>query len=491
MPHTPPARLLLVLSLVATAVLAQNAPVVGYHVGTSLGWSAITNATSAPIVSSAIVVTEQNSPWMKLWFAGTDLGSASRIRITGAQDEAVQELDAAALADWSSTSAYFNGPTVIVELIVAPNDTASAVIAGFDAGLLGVVSIDTICGPTDDRVPSTERRVGRLLNGSMNALCSGGLISTNSCYLTAGHCVSSGTVFTVEFNCPPSTAGGSIVHPGPQDQYPVNYSTLASLNGGVGNDWCIARLNNNTTTGLPASLVQGHYALATSLPPVQSVTRITGFGSASGVLNLANKTHTGPLVTSGGTGGTTVQYQVDTTGGNSGSSVVRESNQTVFGIHTHGGCTSSGGQNSGTAITHPGPQAHYALICTPNPPSFAISLTQAGLGAPINITVTGAPASSELFNIVSLTPAVPTNSGPTAGLNIGTAELLSQINLPLGAEPFHVMASPGSGYAFTLPTSGMPGTPISVDIASVAFTPGAGFAGYLGRAAAVNATVQP
>ena len=85
-------------------------------------------------------------------------------------------------------------------------------------------------------MPSTERRVGRLLNASMNALCSGGLISTNSCYLTAGHCVSSGTVFTVEFNCPPSTTGGSIVHPGPQDQYPVDYATLAFLNGGIGND---------------------------------------------------------------------------------------------------------------------------------------------------------------------------------------------------------------------------------------------------------------
>jgi Trypsin len=489
MTHTSAVRVVFVVCLTVAAAAGQSVPIVGYHVNTNVGWSTIANGTAAPITSSPIVLTQGSSPWMKLWFANVDLGTASRLRITGAQDEVVQELDAAALAAWSSTSAYFNGDTVIVELIVAPNDAASAFVSGYDAGFFAPVGEDTICGTSDDRVPSTERRVGRLLNSSMNALCSGGLVSTNSCYLTAGHCVSSGSVFTVEFNCPPSAAGGSIVHPGPQDQYPVNYGTLAFLNGGIGDDWCIARLNNNTNTGLPASLVQGHYALATALPPVGTVTRITGFGSASGVLNLANKTHTGPLVTAGGGDGTTVQYQVDTTGGNSGSSVVRESNQTVFGVHTHGGCTSSGGQNSGTSIMHPGPQAHYAAICTPNPPGYAISLTQSAPGAAIVLAVNGAPASSELYNIVSLTPAVPTGSGPIAGLDIGNGELLALIGLPLGTDPFHVLASPAGMYSLVIPAS-FPGLPISVDLVSVAFTPGGAFGAYLGKSPAVNATVS-
>jgi hypothetical protein len=270
----------------------------------------------------------------------------------------------------------------------------------------------------------------------------------------------------------------------------LNYAPHGYLNGGSGNDWAIARLNSNTSTGLPASLVQGHYALATSLPPIGAVTRITGFGtSATGVENLANTTDTGPLVTAGGSNGTTIQHQVDTTAGNSGSSIVRESNQTVFGVHTHAGCTSTGGQNSGTAITHPGPQAHYAAICTPNPPGYAISLTQGTPGAAITLAVTGAPASSELWNLVSLTPASPTNSGPTVGLVLGATELLGFVGMPLGVEPFHVSASPAGGYVFTFPAS-LPGIPVNVDLVSVAFTPGAGFAGYRGRSPAVNATVS-
>jgi hypothetical protein len=457
---------------------------------TSTGWSAITNTGPAPIVSGPIVISHSASPWIKVWFASAELGAASAIRVTGVQDQVVQVLDAAAFAAWSGTSAYFNGNTVVVELVVAPGDTASAFISGFDTGFDVTPTPDTICGATDDRVPSTERRVGRLLNANLNALCSGGLVSANSCYLTAGHCVTSGTVFTVEFNCPPSTPGGAIVHPGPEDQYPLIHATMMSQSGGVGLDYALARLSHNTTTGLPASLVQGHYAISSSLPPVGTLTRITGFGSASGVLNLANKTHTGNLsLSGGGTGGTQLGYTVDTTGGNSGSSVVRESDQTVFGIHTHGGCNVSGGTNKGTAITYAPIQAHYALTCVPNPPGYSISLTQLSAGSPILLTVANAPPSSELFNIVSHTPATPTNGGPLVGLSILQDELFPQISLPLGVEPFHVLANAAGGYSLSVPTVA-PGVAVNVDIVSVAFTPGAGFAGYLGRSPAINATVS-
>ena len=67
------------------------------------------------------------------------------------------------------------------------------------------------------------------------------------------------------------------------------------------------------------------------------------------------QTHVGPWVT---LTGSTVQYQTDTTGGNSGSPVVHEQSGDAIGIHTHGGCTTSGtGQNSGTASNHSGLQA--------------------------------------------------------------------------------------------------------------------------------------
>ncbi len=59
--------------------------------------------------------------------------------------------------------------------------------------------------------------------------------------------------------------------------------------------------------------------------------------------------------------GTTVKYRVDTTGGNSGSAVEHVPDSLVYAIHTHGGCTFTGGTNKGTAVDHPGLQG--ALAC--------------------------------------------------------------------------------------------------------------------------------
>ncbi len=46
-----------------------------------------------------------------------DLAAGSFIRITSSLDGQAQELDAAALAAWHHSSAYFNGDTVIVEVV--------------------------------------------------------------------------------------------------------------------------------------------------------------------------------------------------------------------------------------------------------------------------------------------------------------------------------------------------------------------------------------
>lgn len=45
-----------------------------------------------------------------------------------------------------------------------------------------------------------------------------------------------------------------------------------------------------------------------------------------------------------------MRYQTDTEGGNSGSPVIDEATGNAVGVHTHGGCsTSGGGNNSGTS----------------------------------------------------------------------------------------------------------------------------------------------
>ena len=57
----------------------------------------------------------------------------------------------------------------------------------------------------------------------------------------------------------------------------------------------------------------------------------------------------GPFVNSSGT---TVGYVTDTQGGNSGSPVIWEQTGDAVGIHTHGGCSSTGGNNWGTGANH-------------------------------------------------------------------------------------------------------------------------------------------
>ena len=65
--------------------------------------------------------------------------------------------------------------------------------------------------------------------------------------------------------------------------------------------------------------------------------------------------------------GDTLQYAVDTSGGNSGSAVLNENTGEAIGIHTHAGCNSSGG-NHGTAIDQAGLQSALANpqgVCVP------------------------------------------------------------------------------------------------------------------------------
>lgn len=92
-----------------------------------------------------------------------------------------------------------------------------------------------------------------------------------------------------------------------------------------------------------------------------------------------------------------MQYVTDTTGGNSGSPVIWENTGQAVGIHTHGGCGSSGGQNSGTSSTHPGLQAALADpqgicaagIALPDGPPAFLSPTQLNV---ISAQVNGNPA---------------------------------------------------------------------------------------------------
>ncbi len=154
----------------------------------------------------------------------------------------------------------------------------------------------------------------------------------------------------MEFNVPLSLPGGTIQHPGPEDQYSVLMLPLnIGTGGGVGNDWGVFEVFPNSITGLMPKEAQGAFwPLMQDLGP-DSI-RITGYGVDGGAANQTQQTHIGP---NAGSSGTTMRYVTDTQGGNSGSPVINGLTGVAVGVHTHGGCNSSGGNNNGTSTFHP------------------------------------------------------------------------------------------------------------------------------------------
>ncbi len=352
------------------------------------------NDGTQPAVVLSFPVVVDGASWMRLSFAEVTLsgdvlaGTGALLRVTSLHDGAVQELNSIHVEQWRKTSAYFNGDALLVEVVALPGTGASRVVlASVTADISGGIP-ESICGAADDRVLSNDARQGRLLPIG----CTGWLINDcNSCALTAGHC-STASLQVIEFNVPLSTATGALVHPGPNDQYSVDTSSLQTNGGlGVGNDWGYFGCFANSNTGLTPFQSQGQrYALA--LPPPFNATeaiRITGYGtrSAPATYNQAQETHVGPWVTNSGT---TLQYATDTTGGNSGSPILHEPTGNAIGIHTHGGCTTSGGQNSGTGSNHAGLQAALGVplgICAAGISVVGGPPTSMTIGQATNVTV--------------------------------------------------------------------------------------------------------
>jgi hypothetical protein len=307
---------------------------------------------------SHVVTVPDDAPWMRVTFRRTELGDDSYLRLTSLKDGAVQTLYAAHLQQWKNSSAYFNGDAVRVELVGGPSTSLNVVEIG-DLYAGTIPEPFTQCGPTDDRVASFEPERARLLDIG----CTAWLFSEDSCFASAGHCVASSFLLdVVEFNVPPSNPNGSLNHPGPEDQYAVDTSDIPFVNGGIGNDWGMFRVFPNSVTGLMPFEAQGaHLTIATTNPAVGSDVNIVGYGVDSGVDNQTQQVSFGPLTTSTTT---TLQYQADTEGGNSGSGVVSEVSGEAVAIHTHGGCsTGGGGSNSGTAVTNAGFVAALAGFC--------------------------------------------------------------------------------------------------------------------------------
>ncbi|MDY8137939.1 trypsin-like peptidase domain-containing protein [Aquimarina sp. 2201CG5-10] len=306
-------------------------------------------------------ITKEGAIWLRLFFKDVNLGANSTLTITSALDGATQVLTSTTIKTWRNTSAYFNGNKIKVTLSIAPGERS----VGLNISEIGVgdpvPAGRTICGSSDDRIDSTDNAIGRIVpNG-----CTGWII-TNGRLVTAGHCVSARAEI-LEFNVPKSNPDRTIVHPGPEDQYPIqqgDFVTPYTSSPSQANDWAVFTVNANTQTGLTPIQAQGKSFNVVQTAPGGTI-RITGFGTDDGIDNQTQQTNSGPLSS---VDNTFVRYRADTTGGNSGSPIIDEATGNAIGVHAYGGCTSGGGSNSGERATIPAFWDAMGLDGNPPPP---------------------------------------------------------------------------------------------------------------------------
>jgi V8-like Glu-specific endopeptidase len=336
--------------------------------------SDLVNDTKLTRVLFEHTVDMEEAGSLQLRFGHVILPSGCFLRMTSLRDGATQHHTAATLRQWRNTSAWFNGHAVLVEFLADPG-AAPGRVSIVSATYLGdSIGVESICGSTDDRALSFSDRDGRL----MPVGCTAWIIDdVNHCFLTAGHCVDGGTAETMQFNVPLSDPDGNLNHPGPEDQYAVDPESMQDNYVTIGNDWAYFGCFPNTETGLTAFQAQGDFhVLDDAAPPVSGQTiNITGYGSVGSGVDpqwyQVQKTHSGPYRVQDGT---SIAYQTDTSGGNSGSAVLDESTGMAIGIHTNAGCNSGGGENWGCGIHVAGLQnalANPQGVCIPNVLAFA------------------------------------------------------------------------------------------------------------------------
>lgn len=215
--------------------------------------------------------------------------------------------------------------------------------------------IKSICGSVDDRIPSTDPKIARLVQAQGDGGCTATMIG-RTCAITAGHCKS--VMVLAEFNTPMSKNRRAMAS-APEDTYEIDQASIIYKNGGQGADYAVFKIRPNAVTGQYPGDVQGNYDVALNkVPQAGEILRITGHGVDydDDDRHLAQQTHTGTMMPKSrwGQKKSVLRYRVDTTGGNSGSSVRIESTGEIIGIHSHGGCSTSNSStssaNAGTSI---------------------------------------------------------------------------------------------------------------------------------------------
>ncbi len=313
----------------------------------------IANPGPAPAVVHAQIIGDEGASWIRLYFGeAVALEGESVIRVTSLLDGEVQELDAQALAMWNQSTAYFNGDSVLVELLAAPQTTLNRLnvgqlAKGLPAQQVGDPGECGICG-VDDRVQSSENWSSRLLPSG----CTASVFNQQSCMVSAGHCVGGNMV--VQFNVPDSNPNCGINQPPISDQFPI--IAFDFVNAGIGQDWSVLRPGTNANNQKPYDRYGELRPIAAGPASVGQPAAMWGYGvNTNCVWSQTQQTSDGEITF---VGSTHYEYDVDVRGGNSGSSLIH--NDEIIAIVTH---CSVGCPNFGTRVDRPDFAAARDELC--------------------------------------------------------------------------------------------------------------------------------
>lgn len=203
----------------------------------------------------------------------------------------------------------------------------------------------TICGTSDDRVPSFDDKVGRLSSitpeGYYSGFCTVTMIS-KSCGITAGHCKKAlqFAEFAVPNSIKNSQGSGSPRSSKKTDIYLVDQSTIITSytdeKTTPQDDWAVFNFRKNRFTQKFPGESSGFYNVNTGRLGYMQRVSITGYGvdNNDATRNFTQQVHDGLTL---GIRDGIIFHNVDTMGGNSGAAILNSRDE-VVGIHTNGGC---------------------------------------------------------------------------------------------------------------------------------------------------------
>lgn len=159
---------ILIISSAAATVEAGPAALRGELVSVDVDAGPLRNPTGRTVVGfTEVIDVGGDAPWLRVLFSEARLSPGSVIQVTSLLDGETQVLDAQALEQWGTGTAFFNGSAVVVELVLGPNAEGDGIkidqvyTARLNGGAVSRGWLQTppraICEDADERSPSPMR----------------------------------------------------------------------------------------------------------------------------------------------------------------------------------------------------------------------------------------------------------------------------------------------------------------------------------------------